>query len=60
MAATIYERDNCDVVDTAIIIILMKSKLLNCQSFSPMSMPISMYAYMPYMSYAYMPYIVLF
>ena len=48
MAATIYERDNSVVVDTAMIIILMKSKLLNCQFFSPMSMPICMYAYMPY------------
>ena len=48
MAATVYERDNCDVVDTAIIIILMKSKLLNCQFFSLMSMPICTYAYMPY------------
>ena len=48
MAAAIYERDNCFVVDTAIIIILMKSKLLNCQFFSLMSMPIYMYAYMPY------------
>ena len=48
MAATVYERDNCFVVDTAIIIILMKSKLLNCQFFSLMSMPICTYAYMPY------------